>query len=176
MSSRQPLSLSVQYPDPRFKDILTRQKLRRWVQAALQMPASITLRFVDAEEGLALNRDYRRKDYATNVLTFPYDDMEDFDLSAIGLSDHDSVPFELKAQSAPAGEQTARADIVLCTDVLEAEAKEQAKSLDAHAAHLVVHGVLHAQGYDHLNDAEAEEMETLETKILAKLGFPDPYR
>ena len=176
MSSRQPLSLSVQYPDPRFKDILTRRKLRRWVQASLQMPADITLRFVDAEEGRALNRDYRGKDYATNVLTFPYDDMEAFDLSAIGLSGDDPAPLELTSPPASPGEQTARADIVLCTDVLEAEAKEQAKSLDAHAAHLVVHGVLHAQGYDHTNDAEAGEMEALETKILAKLGYPDPYR
>ena len=176
MSGRHRLSLSVQYPDPRLKTILTRQKLRRWVLAALQMPAEITLRFVDAEEGQALNRDYRGKDYATNVLTFPYDDMEDFSLSDIDLSDSDPAPLELTFPAVPAGEQTARADIVLCTDVLEREAGEQAKSLDAHAAHLVVHGTLHAQGYDHTNEDEAEAMEALETKILAKLGYPDPYR
>lgn len=81
MSSKHTLSLSVQYPDKRLKTTLTRPKLRRWVQAALQMPAIITLRFVDAEEGRTLNREYREKDYATNVLTFPYDDMDEFDLS-----------------------------------------------------------------------------------------------
>ena len=86
MSSKQSLSLSVQYPDERLKTTLTRPKLRRWVQAALQMPAVITLRFVDAEEGRTLNREYREKDYATNVLTFPYDDMDEFDLT-------DAVPF-----------------------------------------------------------------------------------
>lgn len=80
MSSGHTLSLSVQYPDERLKTTLTRPKLRRWVQAALQMPAVITLRFVDAEEGRTLNREYREKDYATNVLTFPYDDMGEFDL------------------------------------------------------------------------------------------------
>lgn len=155
MSTRHPLSLSVQYADPRLKDILTRPLLRRWTSAALQMPAKLTLRFVDAEEGLALNRDYRGKDYATNVLTFPYDDMEE--------------PGEKTT------EKTACADIVLCTDVLEREAREQEKTLKAHAAHLVIHGVLHAQGYDHIDNGEAEEMEALETQILAKLGYPDPY-
>lgn len=170
MSSKYTLSLSVQYPDERLKTILTRQKLRRWVQAALQMPAVITLRFVDAEEGRVLNREYRAKDYATNVLTFPYDDMDEFD-----LSDADPSQPELEAEMAGIPEQGAQADIVLCTDVLISEAKEQAKSLEAHAAHLVVHGTLHAQGYDHLNDEEAEEMETLEKRILAKLGIANPY-
>ncbi len=171
MSTRHHLSLSVQYPDPGLKDILTRQKLRRWVGAALQMPAEITLRFVDAEEGLALNRDYRGKDYATNVLTFPYDDTDGFDLAGA-----EPVPSaEIPARTGN-GEHTARADIVLCTDVLIREAEEQSKTLEEHAAHLVIHGALHAQGYDHLDDAEAEEMEALETEILAKLGYPDPYR
>ncbi len=171
MSSRYHLSLSVQYPDTRLKAILTRPKLRRWVQAALQMPAEITLRFVNAEEGLALNRDFRGKTYATNVLTFPYSD-----LPTSGLPDTDPAPLELYSQRVPEEEPVACADIVLCTDVLETEAKEQAKSLDAHAAHLVVHGTLHAQGYDHLTDDDAEEMEALERKILAKLGFEDPYQ
>lgn len=142
------LSLSVQYPDPRLRDTITRAKLRRWVQAALQGPAELTLRFVDADEGRALNRDYRHKDYATNVLTFPYSETED---------------------------DVTRADIVLCTDVLEKEAAEQGKALEEHAAHLVVHGVLHAQGYDHENDEEAAEMEQLEIDILEALGFPNPY-
>jgi probable rRNA maturation factor len=142
------LSLSVQYPDPRLRETITRAKLRRWVQAALQAPAELTLRFVDAEEGRTLNRDYRGKDYATNVLTFPYTEDED---------------------------EITRADIVLCTDVLEKEAAEQGKALEEHAAHLVVHGALHAQGYDHEDDEEAAEMEQLEIDILEELGFPNPY-
>jgi probable rRNA maturation factor len=142
------LSLSVQYPDVRLRDTITRAKLRRWVQAALQGPAELTLRFVDAEEGRTLNRDYRQKDYATNVLTFPYSETAD---------------------------DITRADIVLCTDVLEKEAGEQGKALEEHAAHLVVHGVLHAQGYDHEDDEEAAEMEQLEIDILEALGFPNPY-
>lgn len=170
MSPKHALSLSVQYPDDRLKTILTRPKLRRWVQAALQMPAVITLRFVDAGEGRTLNREYREKDYATNVLTFPYDDMDEFD-----LTNADPSQPEQEVHMTEMPEQMAQADIVLCTDVLEREAKEQGKSLEAHAAHLVVHGTLHAQGYDHLDDEEAEEMETLEKQILAKLGFANPY-
>ena len=139
------LSLSVQYADQRLKDILPRPLLRRWVQAALLSPAQLTLRFVNTDESRELNRDYRGKDYATNVLTFDYDN------------------------------ELVIADIVLCTDVLLAEAIEQKKSVDAHAAHLIVHGVLHAQGYDHESDDEAEEMERLEAEILAKLGFENPY-
>ena len=96
--------------------------------------------------------------------------MDEFDLT-------DAVPSrpEPEADRDDIPEQMAQADIVLCTDVLEKEAKEQGKSLEAHAAHLVVHGTLHAQGYDHLNDEEAEEMETLEKQILAKLGIANPY-
>lgn len=142
------LSLSVQYPDPRLRETITRAKLRRWLQAALLAPAELTIRFVDAEEGRALNRDYRGKDYATNVLTFPYTETAD---------------------------EITRADIVLCTDVLEKEAAEQGKALEEHAAHLVVHGALHAQGYDHEDDEEAAEMEQLEIDILEELGFPNPY-
>lgn len=142
------LALSVQYPDPRLRETITRAKLRRWVQAALFAPAELTLRFVDSEEGRTLNREYRHKDYATNVLTFPYTESE---------------------------EDITRADIVLCTDVLEKESAEQGKTLEEHAAHLVVHGVLHAQGYDHEDDEEAAEMEQLEIDILEALGFPNPY-
>ena len=152
MSAKNKLSLSVQYPDPRLQALITRPKLRRWVQAALFGPAELTIRFVDAEEGRILNREYRGKDYATNVLTFAYSEGEP--------ADHESP---------------SQADIVLCTDVLESEAQEQKKSVQAHTAHLVVHGVLHAQGYEHDGDAEALEMEALETEILGKLGIADPY-
>lgn len=149
MSQKNKLTLAVQYPDPRLKDTLPRTDLRRWVQAALFAPAELTIRIVDAEEGRALNRDYRHKDYATNVLTFAYTEDEDSEVT--------------------------RADIILCTDVLQREAAEQKKTVQAHAAHLVVHGVLHAQGYDHESDEEAAEMEQLEIEILASLGEPNPY-
>lgn len=148
MAQKNKLSLSVQYPDTRLAGSVTRPKLRRWVQAALFAPAQLTLRFVDAEEGRILNRDYRNKDYATNVLTFAYTEDDG---------------------------ETTQADIILCTDVVQKEAAEQGKSVEAHAAHLVVHGVLHAQGYDHESDEEAEEMERLEIDILAALGLPNPY-
>ena len=149
MSVKNKLSLSVQYPDPRLQATLTRPKLRRWVQAALFAPAELTLRFVAAEEGRNLNRDYRGKDYATNVLTFAYSEDQDAEVT--------------------------QADIILCTDVLEQEAAAQQKSVEAHATHLIVHGVLHAQGYDHETDQEAEEMEGIEAEILATLGLPNPY-
>ena len=152
MSAKNKLSLSVQYPDPRLQASITRQKIRRWVQAALLAPAELTIRFVDADEGRVLNRDYRAKDYATNVLTFAYNEGED-----IGA------------------DEPTRADIILCTDVLEKEAAEQKKTVEEHTAHLIVHGVLHAQGYDHDDDEEAAEMEQLERDILAVLGYPDPY-
>ena len=144
------LSLAVQFADPRLAENLTRPQLRRWVQAALQNDAELTLRFVDAIEGRALNHDYRGKDYATNVLTFAYDE----DPSAASIM---------------------RADIVLCTDVLISEAQERGIPVPQHTAHLVVHGVLHAQGYDHEADDEALAMEGLETEILARLKLPDPY-
>ena len=149
MPSKNKLSLSVQYPDTRLAAVATRPLLRRWVQAALLAPAELTIRFVNSAEGRALNHDYRGKDYATNVLTFAYSEDE--------------------------AEDTVRADLVLCTDVLQQEAAAQNKTVVAHVAHLVVHGVLHAQGYDHEDDAEAEEMEALETQVMARLGFADPY-
>jgi probable rRNA maturation factor len=152
MSEKNKLTLTVQYPDTRLQAAITRAKIRRWVQAALFAPAELTIRFVDAAEGRTLNRDYRAKDYATNVLTFAYNEGDDV------------------ADDAPT-----QADIILCTDVLEQEAATQNKSVEQHTAHLVVHGVLHAQGYDHLDDAEAAEMEGIETEILAGLGFDDPY-
>ncbi|MBB3214241.1 putative rRNA maturation factor [Herbaspirillum sp. Sphag1AN] len=143
------LTLSVQYADPTLKEIVPRTQIRRWIAAALFAPAELTIRFVDAEEGKTLNRDYRGKDYATNVLTFAYTEDEDSEVT--------------------------QADIILCSDVLEKEAAEQKKPLIDHAAHLIVHGVLHAQGYDHEDDTEADEMEALEIEILATLGFANPY-
>jgi len=140
------LHLSVQYAvHPEI--VPTRSQFRRWVKAALAQDAEITLRLVDEDEGQALNRDYRGKDYATNVLTFVYDDLPQL-----------------------AG------DIVICPAVVEREAQQQNKSVTAHYAHLVVHGVLHLHGYDHEDEAEAREMEALETQIVIKLGYPDPYR
>jgi probable rRNA maturation factor len=149
MTAKHALNLSVQYPDIRLKEILPRPLLRKAVQAALFFPAQLTIRIVDAEEGKVLNRDYRGKDYATNVLTFAYTEDSDADVT--------------------------QADIILCTDVLQKEADEQKKTVLEHALHLVVHGVLHAQGYDHESDEEAEEMEALEIEILEKLGLKNPY-
>lgn len=143
------LSLSVQYADARLKTSAPRTQVRRWVLAALAVPAELTIRFVDATEGRTLNRDYRGKDYATNVLTFAYTVAEDSTVT--------------------------QADIILCSDVLEKEASEQKKPLTDHAAHLIVHGVLHAQGYDHEEEEEAARMEAMETEILMRLGFGDPY-
>jgi probable rRNA maturation factor len=159
MPPKNKLSLSVQYPDARLKPLLSRGIIRRWVQSALFAPAELTIRFVDADEGRALNRDYRGKDYATNVLTFAY-------------SEDDSTEDD---GGAGAGSEVTQADIVLCTDVLQREAKEQGKALEQHAAHLIVHGVLHAQGYDHETDEEAAEMEQIEIELLAALKMPNPY-
>ncbi|WEF31164.1 rRNA maturation RNase YbeY [Pseudoduganella chitinolytica] len=152
MSEKNKLTLSVQYADPRLQEIITRPALRTWAKAALFAPAELTIRFVDAAEGQALNREYRGKDYATNVLTFAYNEGEEM------LDD-----------------EPTRADIILCTDVLQREAAEQSKTVEEHTAHLVVHGVLHAQGYDHEDEDEADEMEGIETEILQALGYADPY-
>jgi probable rRNA maturation factor len=146
------LDLSVQYADTRLESSITPDMVERWVQSALLGPAELTIRFVDAAEGQALNRDYRGKDYATNVLTFAYNEGAELD-----------------------DDEPTQADIVLCTDVLQREADEQKKTLEEHAAHLVVHGVLHAQGFDHEHEEEAEEMEQLERDIMEVLGYPDPY-
>ncbi len=140
------LSLSLQFADPSHRGMLPRHKVARWIRAALRAPAEIAVRIVDAEEGQTLNRDYRGKDYATNVLTFDY-----------------------------AREPVVQADLVLCAPVVEREACEQGKPLEAHYAHLLVHGTLHAQGYDHEKARDAKVMETREREILAALGFPDPY-
>ena len=132
----------------------SRIDFRRWLRAAEPGAARITVRIVDEDEGRELNRDYRGKDYATNVLTFAYDGGEDMPLP-------EGLPL--------------MGDLVLCRQVVEREAAEQGKALDAHYAHLSVHGMLHLQGFDHIEDAEAEEMEAREREILAGLGYPDPY-
>lgn len=144
------LSLSVQYA-AKPEEAPSRAQFRRWVKAALRQDAEIALRIVDEEEGRALNRDYRGKDYATNVLTFAYDD--DFSGAELPLA----------------------GDIVLCAPVVAREALQQEKPVEAHYAHLTVHGVLHMQGYDHENDEQARQMEALETRIVTKLGYADPY-
>jgi probable rRNA maturation factor len=140
------LHLCVQYAC-NDDELPSRQRIRRWVAAALQHDAEVTVRFVDAEEGRQLNRDYRGKDYATNVLSFAY-----------------------------GREPTLSGDLVLCVPVLRREAAAQQKQIDAHSAHLIVHGMLHLQGYDHeTGAADALRMENMERNILAGLGFADPY-
>ena len=133
---------------------LPRHAVRRWIRHALAEDAAITVRVVDGDEGRALNRDYRHKDYATNVLTFAYAEGEDMPMP-------DGLPL--------------MGDLVLCRAVVEREAVEQGKPLAAHYAHLVVHGMLHLQGFDHEDDADAEVMEARERAILAELGYDDPY-
>ena len=145
------LSLSLQFGDikdaARHRAALPRHSVARWIRHALESDAEITVRIVDAEEGQALNRDYRQKDYATNVLTFDY-------------------------TRAP----LVTADLVLCAPVVAKEAKENKKTLAAHYAHLLVHGTLHAQGYDHETSAlDADAMEAREIAVLAGLGIKNPY-
>ena len=125
--------------------------LARTVGSAMNSYAEITLRFVDAIEGRALNSNYRGKDYPTNVLTFPYSEDE---------------------QENP----LLQADLVLCPEVIEQEANAQNKALLAHYAHLIIHGVLHAQGYTHDEEDAAQQMESLEVLLLAELGFANPYQ
>jgi probable rRNA maturation factor len=144
------LTLSLQFgklPDAALhRAALPRHKVARWIRAALQSDAEMTVRIVDAFEAQALNRDYRHKDYATNVLTFDYTQ-----------------------------EPIVSADLVLCAPVVAAEAKEQEKTLEEHYAHLLVHGALHAQGWDHEEDEDAQVMELRESEIMARLGFANPY-
>jgi probable rRNA maturation factor len=140
------LSLSVQYAVA-GDDLPARTLLRRWAAAALAQDAVVTLRFVDTAEGASLNRRYRRKTGPTNVLSFVYDDRP-------GI---------------------VHGDVVLCLPLLRQEAAEQGKTLAAHCAHLVVHGMLHLQGFDHLRADDAARMEAHEIAILAALGVADPY-
>jgi probable rRNA maturation factor len=146
MSSRPELSLSLQFADARHRARLPRHRVARWVRAALERPAQLSVRIVDEAEGRHLNREYRRKDYATNVLTF----------------DYEHAPMVV-------------ADVVVCAPVVEREAVEQGIDLAAHYAHLIVHGTLHAQGWDHERAGDARAMQAREIAVLAALGFADPY-
>jgi len=150
MGSRRPnLALSVQTA-ARGHALPARAQLRRWAQAALERDAEVTLRIVGSAEGRRLNAQYRGRDYATNVLTFVYGEP-------------------------PVPQLPLSGDIVLCAPVVEAEAAEHARPLEAHYAHLVVHGMLHLQGHDHQREDEARRMEARESAIVMQLGYPDPY-
>ena len=145
------LNLSLQFGNipyaARHRTALPRHKVARWIRHSLAADGEITVRIVDAEEGQRLNREFRKKDYATNVLTFDY-------------------------MQSP----VVMADLVLCAPVVAKEAREQGKTLQAHYAHLLVHGTLHAQGWDHeTSEADAEAMETHEIEIMHRLGFKNPY-
>jgi probable rRNA maturation factor len=144
--ARPELTLSLQFADARHRSVLPRHKVQRWLRAALQLPGEFTVRIVGDDEGQALNRDYRGRDYATNVLTFDYE--------------HEPVVV---------------ADLVLAAGVVEREAAELGLPVADHYAHLLVHGALHAQGHDHEDDDEAAEMEALESAVLRGLGLHDPY-
>jgi probable rRNA maturation factor len=147
---RPALSLSLQFSRDDLarahRARLPRHRVARWIRAALQAPGEITVRIVGADEARALNRDFRGKDYASNVLTFDYS--------------HSPQVY---------------ADLVLCADVVEAEARAQSRPLEAHYAHLLIHGTLHAQGHDHERDDEAQRMEARESELMQSLGFTDPY-
>jgi probable rRNA maturation factor len=145
-TARPELTLSLQFADARHRSVLPRHKVQRWLRAALKLPGEFTVRIVGDDEGQALNRDYRGKDYATNVLTFDYE--------------HEPVVV---------------ADLVLAAGVVEREAAELGLPVADHYAHLLVHGALHAQGHDHEDDDEAAEMEALESALMRGLGLHDPY-
>ena len=145
-SPRPPLTLSLQFADKSARAALPRHKVARWIRAALDAPGEITVRIVGTDEGQALNRDYRQRDYATNVLTFDYS--------------HEPVVV---------------ADLVLCAPVVQREATEQRITLEAHYAHMLVHGTLHARGFDHEDETEARVMEARESELMQSLGFADPY-
>ncbi|MGQ0579534.1 MAG: rRNA maturation RNase YbeY [Betaproteobacteria bacterium] len=143
---RYKLALAVQYAAAHDR-LPTRSQLRTWVNAALQRDADVTVRLVDADEARTLNRQYRGQNHATNVLSFIYSETDPLS-----------------------------GDIALCVPVVQREAREQHKNLQAHYAHLVVHGMLHLQGYDHDKAATARNMEALETEIVTGLGYADPYK
>jgi probable rRNA maturation factor len=144
------LSLSLQFGKIKNADkhraAMPRHKVTRWIRNTLEVDGEITVRIVDALEGQALNRAYRQKDHATNVLTFDYTQ-----------------------------DPLVTADLVLCAPVIAKEAKEQKKTLEEHYAHMIVHGTLHAQGWDHELEEDGQVMELRETEIMARLGFKNPY-
>lgn len=150
--------IDLQIASENSEGLPTLEQFTHWVETALAFEAQtgdfpeteMTIRIVDEEESQTLNREYRGKDYPTNVLSFPFEVPEGIELPLLG-------------------------DLVICRQVMEREAKEQQISLASHWAHLAVHGTLHLLGYDHIEEAEAEEMEGLETQIMQKLGFEDPY-
>lgn len=129
------------------RNVPTAARIRHWARAALGVDAKVTIRIVGQHEGRQLNRSYRRKDYATNVLTFVF---------------RDHAPLE--------------GDLALCAPVITREARTQRKTVAAHYAHMIVHGLLHLQGYDHENDRDAAVMEKRERTLLARFGYPDPYK
>jgi len=180
------LSLAVQYAST-ARNLPTRAQLRRWVKIALRRDAAMTLRIVDEAEGRELNKKYRGKDYATNVLTFVYDDTEPTPqpplcehplrgLPAYPTSGGLTGSSPDKGRLGGVAFQQLHGDAVICAPVVEREAAAQHKDLLAHYAHLAIHAVLHLQGYEHENDSDASEMEALETGLMLKLRYPDPYQ
>ena len=166
------IELDVQNPY-KYKSIPNADELSAWVEAAIQgdnlahssnHKLSVVIRFVSVEEGETLNQAYRHKKTATNVLSFPFEEPE-FTTDITELNEALSKHLQ----------QQHLGDIVLCEEIVQKEATEQNKTLKQHWAHLIVHGVLHLQGYDHLNDEDASLVESLEIKILKILGFDNPY-
>jgi probable rRNA maturation factor len=151
MSTNTTLRIQLQYASPSIESSIlataSAALIKKWVRSCTQSAGTLTLRFVNVAEGKKLNGAFRNKDYATNVLTFPYEHKRNF----------------------------IEADIVFCLPVIQKEARAQGKQLKAHLAHLIVHGCLHAQGYDHEVIKDAVKMELLETAMLQKLGFTNPY-
>lgn len=145
------LIIDIQYASPAIKatvsHVASASLIKKWVKGVVSSNGLLTLRFVNAAEGKKLNSSFRNKNYASNVLTFPYEHSKN----------------------------TVAADIIFCLPVIQREAKEQKKLLKAHLAHLIVHGCLHAQGLDHEKKKEAENMEAQEVVVLQKMGFANPY-
>jgi probable rRNA maturation factor len=143
--------IDLQFASPALESAIEKTAsaalIKKWVKSTGAASGLITLRFVNAAEGKKLNASFRKKDYATNVLTFPYEQSKN----------------------------SLMADIIFCLPIIQKEAKDQGKTLKAHLAHLIIHGCLHAQGYDHENDRDAKKMEALEIKLLKALGFTNPY-
>ncbi len=138
--------------ESKWGPILTDAQLKKWIKAACQLPFEFTLRLVNAKEGLVLNQMYRGEDHATNILTFSLNEL-----------------------SSDLAKETVTADLVFCMPVIEKEAKAQGKQINHHFIHLLIHGVLHAQGFDHEDPIEAQAMETLEIAILRRLKLENPY-